>query len=363
MERRIEEFDVSAALVSHLLLLSLSLSVDDDKNESQVAMLTVSSPSCTRTRPQLWYRNRKRVTPTKTGAGLDPKMSPLDKPRSPLRNRTNETQSREGEKEGVGGAQAVLFQGAKAKTPSRPSPRKPSSAAPQRSPALIDLATPLPRNQRQQGTPDWVRELSRHQQQQQQEEPLMDATPPAPAPGKDAMSEVMSLLDEKTQECRELYAMMKRLDEDAKRGGTKVGAEVGGGVGHHGVVKALPQRHHPRHRRQPAAEASTSDHPRPPPAPDAPGAELLVSKLEALLAEAKGGAEASGGSTESEAAALRRENAELRRENELLVERCHGLQRDLDGAKRDQRDCLEAVRKADRLILQVLKAQQQPGFQ
>ncbi|WZN66563.1 hypothetical protein HKI87_15g81300 [Chloropicon roscoffensis] len=313
----------------------------------------------------LWYRNRKRVTPTKTGAGLDPKMSPLDKPRSPLRNRTNETQSREGEKgkEGVGGARAVLFQGAKAKTPSRPSPRKPSSAAPQRSPALIDLATPLPRNQRQQGTPDWVRELSRHQQQQQEEEPPMDATPPAPAPGKDAMSEVMSLLDEKTQECRELYAMMKRLDEDAKRGGTKVGAEVGGGVGHHGVVKALPQRHHPRHRRQPAAEASTSDHPRPPPAPDAPGAELLVSKLEALLAEAKGGAEASGGSTESEAAALRRENAELRRENELLVERCHGLQRDLDGAKRDQRDCLEAVRKADRLILQVLKAQQQPGFQ
>ena len=72
---------------------------------------------------------------------------------------------------------------------------------------LIDLATPMPR---EQGTPEWAKEMSQKQQEQLHHAETIAAGP------KDMLNDVMTLLDEKTQECRKLYALMKQLDEASK---------------------------------------------------------------------------------------------------------------------------------------------------
>ena len=55
---------------------------------------------------------------------------------------------------------------------------------------------------------------------------------------------------------------------------------------------------------------------------------------------------------------LRGENMALQQENHLLSARIQKLEAENARMKKDQRECLEAVNKADQLILKVLSQQQ-----
>ena len=200
------------------------------------------------------------------------------------------------------------------------------------------------------------------------------------------MSDVMVLLDEKTQECRKLYSVMKQLDEATGRGRnhhhqpTPTAAPQGTGT-------STPARGPVSVSANPPASSSKTTSTQ---TGKALGEEdvlatkrNLVAKLENLLEEASTASrdfsEPDSGKTEDEAkedgpprtekeadsdvgengsAARVRElesaNEALRKANCDLLARVGDLEAQLARARKDQRDCLDAVTRADQLILKVL---------
>lgn len=298
-----------------------------------------------------------------------------------------------------------------------------------KSPALIDLSTPMPLR-RNEGTPDWVKELSQAQNQQQSRLPAMDSNHVAALKYESEslerkehdksklVSEVLLLLDEKTQECRELYSIMKQLDQ-ASSGPSATTADPAGPSSRVDppLERALanartledfrqpsrPHHHHPLHHRdgkQKQPQDQNQDHHCSMPSRSActqtpqqsygkrcksrPAGvdekEKLVAKLEMILLEAKRepsseqaemlhvpstssstsalGTTVVGASGISVLETLRGENMALQQENHLLSARIQKLEAENARMKKDQRECLEAVNKADQLILKVLSQQQ-----
>ncbi|UPR04782.1 hypothetical protein HOP50_18g81270 [Chloropicon primus] len=270
-----------------------------------------------------------------------------------------------------------------------------------RSPILIDLATPLP--PQAQGTPEWARELSFAQQQQQLDEAIASCDNPeseeeevvpqtsAAKGNSDLLADVMVLLDEKTQECRKLYTIMKQLDQASKAGSgvqsetsdllraTPLAPSTSGpnetSIGRASGPRQGKQQDLSQDRRKPdplvslsaspslgenaqATSCGTQTPPRSKQGRVNSSKDEFISKLEDLLLEAKGSRFSATDQDDARFLQLeevKRENLELHRANQELVERCERLEHEL-------RDCLEAVRKADQLILKVMSQQQSRKF-